>query len=51
MDEAFLNRGKIQFDKAIRLYKECLESGIWPEYTSKEVVTLSMPHYLEEVEF
>ena len=42
LDVEAINIGRQLNDRAKRIYRECLESGVWPGYPSAELISLPM---------
>jgi hypothetical protein len=47
LDERSLEWGRMLYRKALRLFRECRTSGVWPGYGRAPVTTVSLPAYAE----
>lgn len=45
LDDFFVDFGKVEFERNLKTYVECLKTNKWPGY-SQEIVTLSAPKWL-----
>jgi hypothetical protein len=47
VDQRALEYGRRLYRKALRQFRECRASGVWPGYSREEVTTVSLPVYAE----
>lgn len=48
LDPVWKERGMKRMEEGLKLFKECLETDTWPDYTPKEIGVLHAPHWVSQ---